>query len=84
MHPPHSLALLALPWFVAAGAAGEFAASAGAGRGDDSHSAPVPGAFGDDWFHQIQVERIQQAIPTVTYPRVIKRVGKAPPRYLDA
>jgi hypothetical protein len=37
--------------------------------------------FGDDWFHQVQVERIQQAIPTVTYPRVIKRVGKSPPQY---
>lgn len=39
--------------------------------------------FGDDWYHQIQVERIEQAIPTVTYPRVIKRVGKSPPQYLD-
>jgi hypothetical protein len=40
--------------------------------------------FGDDWFHQIQVERIEDAIPTVTYPRVIKRVGKSPPQYMDA
>ncbi len=39
--------------------------------------------FGDDWFHQVQVERIEQAIPTVTYPRVIKRVGKSPPQYLN-
>jgi hypothetical protein len=39
--------------------------------------------FGDDWFHQIQVERIEQAIPTVTYPRVSKRVGKSPPQYGD-
>jgi hypothetical protein len=39
--------------------------------------------FGDDWYHQVQVERIEQAIPTVTYPRVIKRVGKSPPQYLD-
>jgi Plasmid pRiA4b ORF-3-like protein/LexA DNA binding domain len=39
--------------------------------------------FGDDWFHQIQVERIEQAIPSVAYPRVIKRVGKSPPRYVD-
>ena len=39
--------------------------------------------FGDDWFHQVQVERIEQAIPTVTYPRVIKRVGKSPPQYCD-
>ena len=39
--------------------------------------------FGDDWYHQVQVERIEQAIPTVTYPRVIKRVGKSPPQYSD-
>jgi Plasmid pRiA4b ORF-3-like protein/LexA DNA binding domain len=39
--------------------------------------------FGDDWYHQVQVERIEQAIPTVTYPRVIKRVGKSPPQYGD-
>jgi hypothetical protein len=39
--------------------------------------------FGDSWFHQVQVERIEQAIPTVTYPRVIKRIGKSPPQYLD-
>lgn len=37
--------------------------------------------FGDDWYHQVQVERIEQAIPTVTYPRVIKRLGKSPPQY---
>jgi hypothetical protein len=40
--------------------------------------------FGDDWFHQVQLERIDQAIPTVTYPRVIRRVGKSPPQYSDA
>jgi hypothetical protein len=39
--------------------------------------------FGDDWFHQVQVDRIEQAIPTVNYPRVIKRVGKSPPQYPD-
>ena len=39
--------------------------------------------FGDDWFHQVHVERIDQAIPTVTYPRVIRRVGKSPPQYPD-
>jgi Mn-dependent DtxR family transcriptional regulator len=26
---------------------------------------------------------IEQAIPTVTYPRFIKRVGKSPPQYLE-
>jgi hypothetical protein len=37
--------------------------------------------FGDDWFHQVQAESIDQAIPTATYPRVIKRVGKSLPKY---
>ena len=27
--------------------------------------------------------RIAQVIPTVTYPRVIKRVGKSPPQYAE-
>ncbi len=39
--------------------------------------------FGDDWYHQVQVDRVDKAIPTVTYPRVIKRVGKSPPQYCD-
>jgi hypothetical protein len=39
--------------------------------------------FGDDWYHQVQVERVEKAIPTVTYPRVIKRVGKSPPQYRE-
>jgi DNA-binding Lrp family transcriptional regulator len=39
--------------------------------------------FGDDWFHQVRVDRIEQAIPTVSYPRVIRRVGKSPPQYRD-
>jgi Plasmid pRiA4b ORF-3-like protein/LexA DNA binding domain len=39
--------------------------------------------FGDNWYHQVQLERIEQAIPTVTYPRMIKRVGKSPPQYPD-
>lgn len=37
--------------------------------------------FQANWFHQIQLERIEQAIPAVAYPRVIKRVGKSPPQY---
>jgi hypothetical protein len=39
--------------------------------------------FGDDWYHQVQVERIEKAIPTVPYPRVIRRVGKSPPQYRE-
>jgi hypothetical protein len=40
--------------------------------------------FGDDWFHQVHVESIDQAIPAVTYPRVINRVGKSPPHYSES
>ncbi len=39
--------------------------------------------FGAEWYHQVQVDRIEQAIPTVTYPRVIRRVGTSPPQYRD-
>ena len=39
--------------------------------------------FGDDWFHYVGVDRIENAIPTVEYPRVIRRVGKSPPQYAD-
>jgi len=68
--------------------------SAGPGRDGDARTKRLddlglnPGRcfgywfdFGDDWFHQVQVERVEQAIPTVEYPRVIKRVGKSPPQY---
>lgn len=37
--------------------------------------------FGDNWYHLVQIDRIEQAIPTIVYPRVIKRVGKSPPQY---
>jgi len=37
--------------------------------------------FGDDWYHQVQVDKIDSAIPSVTYPRVTRRVGKSPPQY---
>lgn len=36
--------------------------------------------FKVSWYHQVQVDRIEQAIPTVPYPRVTKRIGKAPPQ----
>ena len=32
---------------------------------------------------KVQVERIDQAIPTFTYPRIIRRVGKSPPQYCE-
>jgi hypothetical protein len=39
--------------------------------------------FGDDWYHQIMVDRIEHPSPTATYPRVIKRQGKSPPQYAE-
>ncbi|MBI4606544.1 MAG: hypothetical protein HY721_31660 [Planctomycetes bacterium] len=40
--------------------------------------------FGDDWYHQVHVAKIDKAIPTVAYPRVTGRVGKSPPQYAPA
>jgi Plasmid pRiA4b ORF-3-like protein len=37
--------------------------------------------FGDDWWHQINVEAIADAVPKGDYPKVTKRVGKSPPQY---
>jgi hypothetical protein len=37
--------------------------------------------FGDDWWHQINVEAIEEKAPTGQYPRVTKQVGKSPPQY---
>jgi hypothetical protein len=39
--------------------------------------------FGDDWWHQINVEAIDEGVPRGKFPRVIKRVGKNPPQYPD-
>jgi hypothetical protein len=39
--------------------------------------------FGDDWWHQINVEAIEDTVPAGHYPRVTKKVGKSPPQYAD-
>jgi len=39
--------------------------------------------FGDDWWHQINVECIENKVPKGKYPKVTKRVGKSPPQYPD-
>ena len=39
--------------------------------------------FGDDWWHQINVEAIENAPPKGKFPKVTKRVGKSPPQYLE-
>jgi hypothetical protein len=39
--------------------------------------------FGDDWWHQVNVEGIEQKRPRARYPRITRRVGKTPPQYAD-
>lgn len=39
--------------------------------------------FGDDWWHQINVVAIDEDAGSGKYPRVIKKVGKSPPQYID-
>jgi hypothetical protein len=39
--------------------------------------------FGDDWWHQIDVEAIEEKAPRGKFPKVTKRVGKSPPQYPD-
>jgi Plasmid pRiA4b ORF-3-like protein len=39
--------------------------------------------FGEDWWHQINVVAIDGAASIGKYPKVIKRVGKSPPQYVD-
>ncbi len=39
--------------------------------------------FGDDWWHQINVEAIEDKVPRGKFPKVIKKIGKNPPQYPD-
>jgi hypothetical protein len=39
--------------------------------------------FGDDWWHQINVEGIEDRVPRGKYPRVTRRKGRSPPQYVD-
>jgi hypothetical protein len=39
--------------------------------------------FGDDWWHQIDVEGIEDEVPKAKFPKVTKQVGKSPPQYPD-
>ena len=39
--------------------------------------------FGDDWWHQVNVEAIDDKVPRGKFPRVTKREGKNPPQYAD-
>ena len=39
--------------------------------------------FGDDWWHQANVEAVEQKPLRGKYPRVARKVGKNPPQYAD-
>ena len=39
--------------------------------------------FGDDWWHQINVEAIEDKVPKGKFPKVTARVGKSPPQYAE-
>ncbi len=39
--------------------------------------------FGDDWWHQVSVEAIEEPAAKVKYPRVTERVGASPPQYAE-
>jgi hypothetical protein len=39
--------------------------------------------FGDDWWHRIDVVRVEDEAPPGKYPRVTERVGESPPQYPD-
>jgi hypothetical protein len=39
--------------------------------------------FGDDWWHQIDVEAIEDRVPAGKFPKVTKRIGKSPPQYAE-
>lgn len=39
--------------------------------------------FGDDWWHQVNVEAVEEKTSRGKLPRVVKKVGKSPPQYVD-
>ena len=39
--------------------------------------------FGDDWWHQVDVVAVEKKSARGKFPKVIKRVGKSPPQYVD-
>ena len=39
--------------------------------------------FGDDWWHRIHVQRIDEVDGRQKFVRVVKSVGESPPQYPD-
>lgn len=39
--------------------------------------------FGDGWLHQINVTAVEETPGKGRYPKIIEKVGKSPPQYID-
>jgi Plasmid pRiA4b ORF-3-like protein len=39
--------------------------------------------FGDEWWHEVTVERIDAAIEKGSYPRLVDQRGESPPQYSE-
>ncbi len=39
--------------------------------------------FGDEWWHEVTVERTDGPIEDGDYPRIVEKKGKSPPQYPD-
>ena len=39
--------------------------------------------FGDEWLHEITLEKILDIFPKKRYPLVTKKAGQSPPQYPD-
>src|SRR5580765_8346775 len=39
--------------------------------------------FGDDWWHQVNVEAVKKQATSAKYPKETKRIGASPPQYAD-
>jgi Plasmid pRiA4b ORF-3-like protein len=37
--------------------------------------------FGDEWWHEVTVQRVDDPVEEGTYPRVLERRGESPPQY---
>jgi hypothetical protein len=39
--------------------------------------------FGDDWWHRVDVVKIEEKLPEGRYPKVTAQVGQSPPQYME-
>ncbi|MFD2053295.1 hypothetical protein ACFSQT_09385 [Mesorhizobium calcicola] len=39
--------------------------------------------YGDEWRFRVEVIGTGQAQPDANYPRIVSKIGKAPPQYPD-